>query len=129
MRVHEIVPFDELLARLDGILDRVVRDGAIFLVEASPSLVGAVPAGMVRPDGSVAFAIGPPETCSPVGLVDPEYGWPAIVDVEGVQEAADLLPRRRHHPFLHRDGRLVAVSVMIDELERLRRLREGPADA
>ena len=67
--------------------------------------------------------LGPESVCGRVfGLVDVEYGWPHMVNIDSSFSAGDLVPGIRRHPVLVRQGRTVAVAVSRGEYDAIMKL-------
>jgi len=58
----------------------------------------------------------------------PEYGWPARVDLEALASIDQLVPGRRRHPTIWRDGKPVAMAIMTGEFEDYVRQVVGSID-
>jgi hypothetical protein len=98
------ISIEELARRLHAVCDGIERNGEVWEVRAD--LRGQ------------SFILGPPSICGRVlGLYGEEYGWPEEVRIDEGCKPSALLPGRRRHPFLTRQGRCVAVAVSRREYE------------
>ena len=117
MSFNGTVAFEHLAERLPEIWDGIERDCETWQVITRENR---------------AFVIGPPSICGRVlGLYDSEYGWPREIHVDGAFSLQDVVPRPRHHPFIMRGGRCVAVVVSAEEYRDILKsfaLFEGAGD-
>lgn len=121
MSEERSISAEALVGQFGDIVEAVRRFNVVYLVDMGPKPDGQlIPSGMADRDGHVRFAFGPPDVCSAIGLVDPEYGWPRLVRVEDVRTVADVAPGFRCHPMIMLEGQCVAASVMIGEYEMIR---------
>jgi len=112
----------ELMPRLSEILDEIHSHGAVYVVHAHVCDINVDPAEGIDESGQGSFVLGPPDVCGGVvGLVDPEYGWPHVIDVGDVNTLNDIMPGYRLHPFLHRGSTCLAISITIHEYEMIRK--------
>ena len=97
---------DELDQQRGAVLDGIAERGEIYRVGTEDSY----------------FVLGPqPILMCVLGLYDEEYGWPETVDSAG--PIRDYIPGLRCHPFISRDGKLVAIAVTDEEYLEICRQR------
>jgi hypothetical protein len=97
---------DELDHRRTAVLDGIAERGEIYQVGTE----------------SAHFVLGPQSILSIVlGLYDEEYGWPTSVDANAPIE--EFVPARHCHPFIVREGQLLAISVSQVEYREICRQR------
>lgn len=71
---------------------------------------------VVESVGGEPFYMGPfelfgPALIPPAYVEDPEYGWPAVITIDGDFDVRALVPRPRHQPLLRRGNRVIAVVL------------------
>ena len=99
------------MRELKSVLESIANENIVFTVNLD------------SPDwfGSKEFILGPPEICGNVlGLVDPEYGWPVMVDLNSVTSIRELAPSHRRHPFVYLNGECVAVGIQMTEYAEIK---------
>jgi hypothetical protein len=104
------ITIDELATRIHEICDGIEQNGNIWQVG----------------DEEHHFILAPPSIAR-FDLIDEEYGWPSLVDLDQPITPEQLALRHRHHPLLIRRGRLVAIAISSGEYETFRELEAACA--
>jgi hypothetical protein len=106
----------DLMSQLEAILEDISQRATVYIVEIEGT----------NWRGHHEFVLGPPSVCGDVvGLVDEEYGWPALVMAADISHISHLAPAYRRHPFIYRDKQCLAVGIQMSEYEQIKALRKG----
>jgi hypothetical protein len=109
---EKIIDSNELMASLDAVLDEIRDKGTVFIVD------------VVKADwkSDRRFVLGPESICGRVfGLVDPEYGWPKIIEIDTISDISDVCPETRRHPCLCHGNNCCAVGIRMTEYEMIKK--------